>query len=93
VIDTQQQSFFSCMNILKSKNDPYILDPLTCYVAPNFGEHPVFGIMTQDDGYDGWLICLKSKISHFIGHTHGKGKPKPFLDKVDEYLRGYGYDE
>ena len=41
----------------------------------------------SNDELHGWGICLSSKISHFIGHTHGQGKPKEFLDKVDEYLK------
>lgn len=28
-----------------------------------------------------------NKITHFIGHTREKGKPKQFLDKVDKYLK------
>lgn len=86
VNDTQQQSFLSNMNIIKSKKDPHILDPLTCYVAPNFGSHPILGTLNPEDELNGWGCCMKSKISHFIGHTRGKGKPKQFLEKVDEYL-------
>ena len=86
VNDTQQQSFLSNMNIIKSKKDPHILDPLTCYVAPNFGSHPILGTLNPEDELDGWGCCMKSKITHFIGHTGGKGKPKQFLEKVDEYL-------
>lgn len=87
IIDTQQQSFYGLMNVVFSRNDLYILDPLTCYVAPTFGSHPILGTISEDDGYNGWGTCLKSKISHFIGHTQGKGKPKEFLEKVDEYLK------
>ena len=86
VNDTQQQSFLSNMNIIKSKKDPHILDPLTYYVAPNFGSHPILGTLNPEDELDGWGCCMKSKITHFIGHTGGKGKPKQFLEKVDEYL-------
>ena len=85
--DTQQQSFLSTMNIIKSKKDPHILDPLTCYVAPNFGSHPILGTLNSEDELNGWGCCMNSKITHFIGHTRGKGKPKQFLEKVDEYLK------
>lgn len=87
VIDTQQQSFFSLMNIVLSRNPIVILDPEEYYVAPSWGEHPKFGKINSEDELHGWGICLSSKISHFIGHTHGKGKPKEFLDKVEEYLK------
>jgi hypothetical protein len=86
VIDTQQQSFFSLMNVVLSRNPIVILNMEEYYVAPTFGSHPVLGTIDSNDGFDGWGMCLKSKISHFIGHTQGKGKPKQFLDKVDEYL-------
>lgn len=85
--DTQQQSFLSTINIIKSKKDPHILDPLTCYVSPNFGSHPILGILDSEDELNGWGCCMKSKISHFIGHTRGKGKPLQFLEKMDEYLK------
>lgn len=87
LIDTQEQSFAGIMNVLKSKKHPYILDPKTCYVAPNWGTHPQFGELNPNDELHGWGVCLKSKISHFIGHTQGKGKPKEFLDRVDIYLK------
>ena len=87
VNDTQQQSFLSNMNIIKSKKDPHILDPLTCYVAPNFGSHPILGTLNSEDELNGWGCCMKSKISHFIGHTRGKGKPIQFLEKMNEYLK------
>lgn len=87
LIDTQEQSFAGVMNILKSRKDPFILDPKTCYVAPNWGEHPELGPLDPNDDLHGWGVCLKSKISHFIGHTHGKGKPKEFFDVVDAYLK------
>jgi hypothetical protein len=89
--DTQQQSFFGLLNIVKNPNGYLILDPLTCYVAPTFGEHPILGVIDTNDGYDGWGMCLKSKISHFIGHTQGKGKPKQFIEKMDGYLKSYNY--
>jgi hypothetical protein len=87
VNDTQQQSFLSNMNIIKSKKDPHILDPLIYYVAPNFGSHPILGTLNSEDELNGWGCCMKSKISHFIGHTRGKGKPIQFLEKMDEYLK------
>jgi hypothetical protein len=87
LIDTQQQSFFSLMNIVLSKKDPHILDPMQYYVIPNFGTHPTFGELHPDQELGGWGPALQSKITHFIGHTQGKGKPKQFLDKMDEYLK------
>jgi hypothetical protein len=90
-IDTQQQSFFGIMNILKNPNGILILDPTTCYVAPTFGSHPILGTIDENDGNDGWSMCLKSKISHFIGHTQGKGKPRQFIEKMDEYLKKFNY--
>lgn len=86
-LDTQQQSFFGIMNIIKSKKDPVILDPTKYFIVPNWGEHPTFGNINSSDENEGWTIALKSKITHFIGHTQGKGKPKTFLNKVDEYLQ------
>lgn len=90
IIETQQQSFFSLMNIAASKNELYILDPKTTYVAPNFGYCELHGEIRQDDGYNGWGVCLKSNISHFIGHAEGGMKPKEFLDRVEEYLKEKG---
>ena len=88
VIDTQQQSFFSLMNVVFSKKEPHILDPEEYYVVPNFGIHPKFGELDPtNDPDEGWGAGLASRITHFIGHTQGKGKPKVFLDKVDEYLK------
>ncbi len=84
--ETQQQSFFGLCNTVFSKNEILILDPLTNYIAPTFGYHPILGEIKSDDGFNGWGTCLKSKISHFIGHTHEGKKPKEFLDRVDEYL-------
>jgi hypothetical protein len=91
LIDTQQQSFFSLANIVLAKQTPYILDMDEYYVVPNWGTHPVFGDIDPTDEFDGWGVCLKSKISHFIGHTHGKGKPKIFLNMVDKYLIDNGF--
>lgn len=91
IIETQQQSFFSLMNTVMSKNELYILDPKTNYVAPTFGYCDLHGEITKDDGYNGWGVCLKSKISHFIGHTEGRGKPKEFLERVDLYLTENGF--
>lgn len=90
-LDTQQQSFFSLMNITVSKKTPHILNTDEYYVIPNWGTHPVFGDIDMNDELNGWGIALRSKITHFIGHTLGKGKPKTFLDKVDEYLIQHGF--
>lgn len=87
LIDTQQQSFFGIMNVIKSKKVPYILNPNECYIIPNWGVHPVFGDIDINDENEGWTFALKSKITHFIGHTQGKGKPKTFIKHVDKYLR------
>jgi hypothetical protein len=87
LLDTQQQSFFSTMNIIASKQNPHILDPNEYFIIPNWGTHPVFGEINTSDENDGWTYALKSKITHFIGHTQGKGKPKIFLNKIDEYLK------
>lgn len=87
MLDTQEQSFFSCMNICKSKNDPVIMNPNEYFVIPNWGTHPVFGEINYNDENQGWTFALRSKIVHFIGHTMGKGKPKVFLNRVDEYLK------
>jgi hypothetical protein len=86
LIDTQQQSFFGLMNVTLSQKNPHILDPNLYYVIPNFGHHPVFGELSPDQEMGGWKPALQSRVTHFIGHTQGKGKPKVFLDKVDEYL-------
>lgn len=91
-IDTQQQSFFSLMNIVLARNTPHILDVSEYYVVPNWGEHPVFGKIDPEDELQGWGLCLKSKISHFIGHTRGQGKPKVFLNIVDKYLMDRGFE-
>ena len=87
-IDTQQQSFFGLMNTVFSKKLIHILDPEEYFVVPNFGPHPRHGQLDPDDKPDGgWRWGLESKITHFIGHTRGKGKPKQFTDRVDEYLK------
>jgi hypothetical protein len=86
-IDTQQQSFMGLMNTAISKKDIHILDPEKYFVVPNFGPHPKYGQLDPNDEPDGgWRWGLDSKITHFIGHTRGKGKPKQFLDRVDQYL-------
>jgi len=92
IIDTQQQSFSSLMNIVLSRNTPHLLDDAEYFVIPTFGVHPVFGEIKSDDGFQGWGFALKSKITHFIGHTEGRGKPKVFLDIVDKYLQDRGFD-
>lgn len=87
LLDTQQQSFFGIMNIVKSKVDPIILDPYKYFVVPNWGTSPIHGNINIENEFQGWDVALKSKITHFIGHTMGKGKPKIFLNLVDEYLK------
>ena len=87
VIDTQQQSFFGLMNVILSKKNPHILDPNEYYVIPNFGTHPIYGELHPDQELGGWGPALKSKITHFIGHTQGKGKPIEFINEVDKYLK------
>lgn len=91
-LDTQQQSFFSLMNVVLSRNTPYILNPNEYFVAPNFGYHPVYGQLDPEGEMDGWTACLGSKISHFIGHTRGQGKPRVLLQKIDEYLTNEGFN-
>jgi hypothetical protein len=91
-IDTQQQSFFSLSNVVLSMKEPHILDINEYFVVPNFGTHPVYGPLDLEDELGGWGAGLKSKITHFIGHTRGKGKPKIFLEKVDEYLINQGFE-
>lgn len=92
LIDTQQQSFFSLSNVVLSKETPHILNVNEYYVVPNWGHHPVFGELNPADAMEGWGLCLKSKISHFIGHTQGKGKPMVFLNIVDKYLIDRGFE-
>jgi hypothetical protein len=91
LIDTQQQSFFGLMNTVLSKQDPYILDPEEYFVIPTFGHHPKYGELGLDNELGEWGPALQSKVTHFIGHTQGKGKPKEFLEKVDEYLKLNNY--
>ena len=91
MIDTQQQSFFSIMNIIRSKNKPYILHPKDYFICPNWGHHPIYGEIDPTNEYGGWDINMKSKVVHFIGHTvlEGKyyGKPEQYHKLVDEYLK------
>jgi hypothetical protein len=91
MIDTQQQSFFGIMNIIRSKKVPRILNPSEYFVCPNWGHHPIFGDLDPANEYEGWDVNMKSKIIHFIGHTvlEGKyyGKPKQYHKLVDEYLK------
>ena len=91
LIDTQQQSFFSIMNIIRSSKSPHILSPTEYYVCPNWGHHPIWGKIDTKTEFNGWEINMQSKVVHFIGHSSNPsdgyiGKPKPFLDLVDKYL-------
>lgn len=90
-LDTQQQSFLSLMNVVLSRNTPHILNPNEYYVVPNFGFHPKYGELSPEGELDGWVAGLNSKITHFIGHTRGKGKPRILLQKIDEYLTNEGF--
>jgi hypothetical protein len=92
LFDTQQQSFCSLMNIVLSKRTPHILNPNEYFVVPNFGTHPVYGPINHEDEFCGYGVALKSKITHFIGHTRGKGKPKIVSQKADEYLINNGFE-
>jgi hypothetical protein len=87
LIDTQQQSFFGLMNTVLAKKDPHILDPEEYFVIPTFGTHPKFGELGPNNPLGEWGPALESKVTHFIGHTEGKGKPKEFLGEVDNYLK------
>ncbi len=91
LIDTQQQSFFSIMNIIRSSIKPHILNLQEYFVCPNWGVHPIYGEINTSNEYNGWDINMKSKVAHFIGHTffEGKyyGKPKVYNDLVDKYLK------
>ena len=91
LIDTQQQSFFSVMNIIRSVTKPHILNPQEYFVCPNWGTHPIYGNLDPENEYEGWDINMKSKVAHFIGHTIFGGvyygKPKIFNTLVDEYLK------
>ena len=91
MIDTQQQSFFGIMNIIRSKKSPRILTPSEYFVCTNWGHHPIYGVLDHENEYEGWDTNMKSKIIHFIGHTvfEGKyyGKPKIYNQLVDNYLK------
>lgn len=91
MIDTQQQSFFGIMNIIRSKTKPVILNPHEYFVCPNWGHHPLFGELNPENEYGGWDVNMKSKVVHFIGHTVLEGvyygKPKQYHKMVDEYLK------
>ncbi len=90
-IDTQQQSFFGIMNVIRSKTKPHILNPIEYFVCPNWGYHPIYGEIDHDNEYNGWDVNMKSKIIHFIGHTVFNGvyygKAKVFNDFVDKYIK------
>jgi hypothetical protein len=85
LIDTQQQSFFSNMNLLATTLRPYVLPIQKYWVCANFGHHYLHGEIKD------WSINMKSKIVHFIGHSYidGKyyGKPKEYHELVDNYLK------
>lgn len=89
-IDTQQQSFFSVMNIIRSKTPPHILNTDEYFICPNWGVHPIYGDIDTGNEYQGWDINMKSKVIHFIGHTVlngvNYGKPEMYHKLVDEYL-------
>jgi hypothetical protein len=90
LIDTQQQSFFSTMNIIRSKTPPHILSK-DYFVCPNWGVHPTYGEINFNSEFNGWEVNMKSKVIHFIGHTKLNGiyygKPKEFNDLVDKYFQ------
>jgi hypothetical protein len=90
-IDTQQQSFFGIMNIIRSHTTPHILTPSEYFVCPNWGVHPLYGDIVTSNEYQGWDVNMKSKVVHFIGHTVLDGvyygKPKQYYKMVDEYLK------
>lgn len=90
-IDTQQQSFFGTMNIIRSKTRPVILDPKKYFICPNWGYHPEYGQLNPENEYEGWDVNMKSKIIHFIGHTVLEGiyygKSKQYHKLVDVYLK------
>ena len=90
-IDTQQQSFFSTMNIIKSSKKPHILNPDEYFVCPNWGTHPKYGDIDTGNKYEGWDINMKSKVVHFIGHStdpsgNTQGKSDVFINEVNKYL-------
>lgn len=91
LIETQEQSFIGIMNIIRSKKRPIILNNKDYFVCPNWGNHPIYGEIDPVNEFDGWDINMKSKIVHFIGHTFLNGvyygKPKIYLELVDEYLK------
>lgn len=91
MIDTQQQSFFGIMNIIRSVKYPRILNIEEYFICPNWGHHPKYGPIDSTNEFGGWDINMKSKIVHFIGHTvfEGKyyGKPEMYNKLVDEYLK------
>jgi len=91
LIDTQQQSFFGIMNIIRSKKKPVILNTDEYFVCPNWGYHPKYGDIHPENEFEGWDINMKSKIIHFIGHTVLEGiyygKPKMYHNLVDDYLK------
>jgi hypothetical protein len=97
MIDTQQQSFFGIMNIIRSKISPRILTLEEYFVCPNWGYHPLFGNIDPANEYGGWDINMKSKIIHFIGHTVldgiNYGKPEMYDKLVDQYLKNQGVYE
>ena len=90
-IDTQQQSFFGIMNIIRSKTQPHILNLNEYFICPNWGYHPIYGDIDTSNEYNGWDINMKSKVIHFIGHTVLDGvyygKPEIYHQLVDEYLK------
>ena len=91
LVDTQQQSFFSTMNIIKSSKDPHILNPDEYFVCPNWGTHPKYGDINTGNKYEGWDVNMKSKVVHFIGHSadpagFASGKSDVFINEVNKYL-------
>jgi len=91
MIDTQQQSFFGVMNIIRSKKFPRILNTEEYFVCPNWGHHPTYGYIDHENEFGGWDVNMKSKIIHFIGHTVLEGvyygKPEMYNKLVDKYLK------
>jgi hypothetical protein len=94
-LDTQQQSFFSIMNIIRTETQAHILSPDQYYVCANWGYHPTYGPIDHDSELDGWEINLRSKVVHFIGHAVLNdifyGKAKVFHNLVDDYLKERGF--
>jgi hypothetical protein len=89
VIDTLTQSFYSLMNVVRSRNTPHILDLEKYYVVPNWGVHPKFGKINRDTEFDGWELAMNSEITHFIGHR----KAEIFYKKIDQYLTENGFGD